>query len=454
MGACVGIRVEDKNEWERRTPLIPLDVKELKETHGIQTCVQASPIRAFRESEYEEAGATVVESLTDCDCPTILAIKEIPSELLVPGKTYAFFSHTIKGQKHNMPMLRRLLDLGCQLIDYEKIVDENGRRLVFFGNYAGLAGMIDTFWAFGQRMTWENIETPFSQLHPTHKYATLDEAKAAIQQIGHRIARDGLNQALAPLICGFAGYGNVSRGAQEIFDLLPVREIKPSDLVTFDERDAHHVFKVVFKEEDMVEPVAPGTPFHLQDYYDHPEKYRSKFDSYTPFLTLLINGIYWSGRYPRLVTRSFLKEFFSQSKSPRLKVIGDISCDTEGAIECDLRATTPGDPIYVYDPLTGQTQDGHKGRGVVVLAVDNLPCELPRESSTHFSRTLVPFVPEIAQADYAAPFSQCELSPTIKRAVIAWHGQLTPDFQYLERYLSPLSTDEHITHDHGKKETE
>ena len=440
----IGIRLEDKNEWEARTPLVPVHVRELKEKHGVEVCVQTSPIRAFGEQEYTGAGATARQDLSEC--PVVLAIKEIPPELLERGKTYIFFSHTIKGQKANMPMLQRLLDLGCQLIDYEKIVDESGRRKVFFGNYAGLAGMIDTLWALGQRLAWENIATPFSQIRPTLQYDGLEEARPAIEEIGEQIARDGLPPALTPLICGFAGYGNVSRGAQEIYDLLPVREISPAELMTFDKGDPHHVYKVVFKEQDMVKPLvvsqAEGAPFALQDYYDHPEKYGPQFERYVPRLTVLVNGIYWAERYPRLVTRQYLKELFSHtvpvpwgSEKPRLRVIGDISCDEEGAIECNLRATSPGNPIYVYDPLTGEAHDGHEGRGVVVLAVDNLPCELPRESSTHFSTTLMPFVPEIAQADYGAPLDQCGLPPEVKRAVIAWQGQLTPDYRYLKEFL-------------------
>jgi alpha-aminoadipic semialdehyde synthase len=433
MSARIGIRLEDKNEWERRTPLVPEHVRELKEQHGVEVCVQSSPIRAFDAGEYKGAGATVADELSAC--PVVLAVKEIPIELFEPGKTYIFFSHTIKGQKANMPMLQRLLDLGCQLIDYEKIVDENERRLVFFGNYAGLAGMLDTLWALGQRLAWEGIETPFSQIRQARHYADLGEAQAAVQKVGQHIAQKGLPPSLTPLICGFAGYGNVSGGAQEIYDLLPIREIAPADLLTFDQDDPHHVYKVVFKEQDMVEPLAAGATFALQDYYDHPEKYRSQFQRYVPRLTVLVNGIYWTARYPRLVTRQYLKELFSQEEKPRLRVIGDISCDEEGAIECNLRCTSPGNPIYVYDPLSGETHDGHEGRGVVVLAVDNLPCELPRESSSHFSATLAPFVPEIAQADYSAPLEQSGLSPTIQRAVIAWHGQLTPDYRYIEEFL-------------------
>jgi alpha-aminoadipic semialdehyde synthase len=430
---AIGIRLEDKNEWEARTPLIPAQVRELKEQHGVEVCVQASPIRAFGPEEYEQAGARVVDDLTNC--PVVLAVKEIPMELFERGKTYMFFSHTIKGQKDNMPMLQRLLDLDCQLLDYEKIVDENGRRLVFFGNYAGLAGMLDTLWAVGQRLAWEGIRTPLTEIKQARHYADLEAARQAVREAGQRIADHGLPASITPFVCGFAGYGNVSSGAQEIYDLLPVREIAPADLANLGAGDPHCVYKVVFKEQDMVEPIEGGATFQLQDYYDHPEKYRSQFERYLPHLTALVNGIYWTARYPRLVTRQYLKELFSGDDAPRLRVIGDISCDQEGAIECNLRCTTPGDPLYVYDPLTGETTDGHQGRGVVLLAVDNLPCELPRESSSHFSATLAPFVPELAQADYSAPLAESGLSPTVQRAVIAWQGELTPDYRYIEKFL-------------------
>lgn len=437
MGGRIGIRLEDKNEWERRTPLIPAHVKQLRKEHDIEVWVQSSPIRAYKDEAYAQAGAQIVADLTDC--PIVLAIKEIPQDLFEPGTTYVFFSHTIKGQAHNMPMLQQLLDQGCQLIEYEKIVDEQGRRLVFFGNYAGLAGMIDTLWALGQRLAWEGRDNVFSQIRQTLDYPSLEAAQAAVSEVGERISREGLPRALTPLVCGFAGYGNVSRGAQSIFDLLPVREISPAELAHWYEvggNSAHQVYKVVFKEEDMVAPLAEGT-FELQDYYDHPEKYGSRFETYLPYLTLLVNGIYWTDRYPRLVTRRYLKELFNQPETPRLRVIGDISCDVEGAIECNLRATNPGNPIYVYDPATEGTQDGHEGRGVVVLAVDNLPCELPRESSTHFSATLLPFVPQLARADYGVPFDECDLPPSVKGAVIAWQGELTPDYQYIQTFLAP-----------------
>lgn len=433
MTSSIGIRLEDKNIWEARTPIIPEHVAVLREAHDIEVVVQASPIRAFSAEEYLAAGARIAPTLEDC--PTIFAIKEIPPTLLEAEKTYVFFSHTIKGQAGNMPMLRRLMELGCQLLDYERIVDENGRRVVFFGDYAGLAGMLDTLWALGQRLEWEGVTTPFSALQPALEYADLETAQAAVRQAGARIASEGLPAGLPPLICGFAGYGNVSRGAQEIFDLLPVIEISPADLENFTGDDPHHVYKVVFREEDMVEPVDPHAAFVLQDYYDHPERYRSRFERYLPHLTVLVNGIFWTSRYPRLVTKEGLRALFEREAQPRLRVIGDISCDTEGAIECTVHTTNPGSPIFVYNPLTCETQDACAGVGVVILAVDNLPAELPRESSTHFSETLLPFVPAITNVDPSVAFEESDLPPILKRAVILWQGQLTPNYRYLEAYL-------------------
>jgi len=436
MNVCIGIRREDKNEWERRAPLVPDDVRELCQEHGIEVWVQPSSIRAFDAGDYVQAGAVLQEDLSQC--PVVLAIKELPLDFFQPGQAYVFFAHVIKGQPHNMPMLRRMLELGCTLIDYEKIVDESGRRVVFFGNYAGLAGMIDTLWALGKRLAWEGLANPFQDMRLAHDYPTLDEAQAAVTALGQRIAREGLPAALVPLVIGVAGYGNVGRGVQEILALLPRQEVAPADLphVMADPRPARErVYTVTFKEEHMVEPVDPARPFELQDYYQHPEKYRGIFARYLPHLTVLMNCIYWEKKYPRLVTVADLRALYGSPVQPRLRVIGDISCDIEGAIEATVRATDPGHPVFVYDPFTGQASDGWAGRGPVILAIDNLPGELPRESSTTFSHTLKPLIPAIARADYTVPFEELNLPPLIKNAVIAHRGALTPGYQYLERFL-------------------
>ena len=430
----IGIRREDKNRWERRVPLIPKHVKELKEKYGVQTFLQPSEIRAFTDDEYKRVGAIIQEDLSSCS--HIFAVKEIPTDFFEEGKTYVFFSHTIKGQKHNMPMLKRMLELGCTLIDYERIVDEHGRRLVFFGRFAGLAGMIDTLWAFGKRLEWEGIETPFRKIKQTIYYEDLEEIKEHISQIGEEIENKGLPPSLTPLIVGFAGYGNVSKGAQEILDILPVEKVEPQELSTIQSKSANTtIYKVVFREEDMVEPIEKGAVFDLQDYYTHPERYRSVFEQYIPHLTILMNCIYWDSRYPRFVTKAFLKDLFTKEEKVKLRVIGDISCDINGAIEFNVKATEPDNPVYVYNPLTEKVEDGYTGKGVVVLAVDNLPCELPKESSTSFSESLWHFVPDIVGADYSADFEDIDLPPQIKKAVIVYKGELTPDYQYINKYL-------------------
>ncbi len=435
MYATLGIRREDKNRWERRVPLIPADVKTLVETHNLSFVVQPSPIRAYPVEEYRAAGAVIDEDLSACN--VIFAIKEIPVELIARNKTYVFFAHVIKGQSHNMPMLARLIEYGCNLIDYERMVDEHGRRLIFFGNFAGKAGMVDTLWALGKRLKWEGWRTPFERILPAHHYGTSQRAKEVLAEVGRAIG-EGLPEPLCPMVFGFTGYGNVSTGAQEMLDCLPVEEIVPSELPEVMRRRGatDRVFKVVFREEHLVEPLDPAGSFDLADYYAHPERYRSVFGSYWTSLTVLLNGIYWDARYPRLITKDQLQREITGPVRPRLRVVGDVSCDIKGSIEFTVRATNPDEPIYVYDPIHHTTIPGVAGCGPVVMAVDNLPCEFPLESSAAFSRALAPFVPAFATADYGAPLDESGLPPEIRRATILWHGTLTPPFAYLERHVA------------------
>lgn len=433
MNTPVGIRREDKNIWERRTPLIPEDIKELREKLSIEFIVQPSKIRIFPDDEYRNAGAKVEEDLSSC--AVIFAVKELPVNFIKPRKTYVFFSHTIKGQPHNMPMLKKLMELKCQLIDYERIVDDKGRRLIFFGKHAGYAGAVDTLWALGMRLKWEGVENPFEDICQATHYAGLSDIKDELKEIGERIRKGGVPDEIVPLIFGITGYGNVSIGVREIIDILPTMEIKPGEISTvFENPRKDTIYKVVFKEEDMVESKS-GDKFDLQDYYTHPEKYRPIFERYIPYLTVLFNAIYWDERYPRFVTKNFIKKLYSQKHKPRLRVIGDISCDIEGSVECTIRATDPGNPIYVYDPEKDEALDGYEGKGPVILAVDNLPCELARDSSIFFSRILKKYVPPIIKADFSRDFERCELPREIKGAVIVYKGELTLNYQYLKKFL-------------------
>jgi alanine dehydrogenase len=432
MPGIIGIRREDKSRWERRVPFAPRHVKALV-NQGFDMRIQPSKIRVFKDEEYDEVGATVQEDLSKCD--VVFGIKEFPINVFRDGQAYMYFAHVIKGQPKNMPMLRALMDTGCTLVDYEKVTDENNRRLIFFGNYAGLAGMLEAFYTLGKRLEWEGVATPFLGLRRPLHYGSLDEAKAALEVVARWMEKEGLPESLTPLVVGFAGYGNVSKGAQEIFDLLPHEEVQPKDLDSFiknAEYSNRKLYKVVFYEKDMVEPLG-DQEFDLQGYFGHPENYTGVFGQYLPNLTLLVNCIYWDERYPRLVTKKWLRE--NWTSNTKLRVIGDISCDIEGSIECTLKATEPGDPIFTYLPETNDIKMGWEGDGPVIMAVDILPSELPREASLYFGDLLTPFVPAIAKAEYAADFTALDLPPVIKRAVIVHKGRLTPDYEYIEGFL-------------------
>lgn len=435
MSHTIAIRRETKSPWERRTPVTPELARQLVGKSDIEVLVQPSARRIFHDKEFVRAGARLTTDLDEAS--VILGVKEVPPESLLPEKAYVFFAHVIKGQSYNMPMLAKLLELGCTLIDYEKISDDTGRRLIFFGRFAGIAGMIDSLWALGRRLAIEGIRTPLGTIDPTHTYASLDDAKAAVRTAGERIASDGLPPELPPLVIGVAGYGNVARGAREILAELPTRDTAPEDLTTeAGDPSPHCIYQTTFREEHLVEPRAAEHIFELQDYYDHPDRYRSTFDRFLPHLTVLMNCNYWDSRYPRLVSKEALRALYSAPAKPRLRVIGDLGCDVEGAVECTVKCTEPTDPVYVWNPETGMIHSGVEGHGPVVLAVDILPAELPREASEEFAATLGHFLPELARADFSVPFDRLALPPELLRAVIAHRGKLTPNFTYLEAHLA------------------
>jgi alpha-aminoadipic semialdehyde synthase len=420
MNKTIGIRREDKNEWERRAPLVPEDVKELKEKHGIKTIIQPSKLRVFPDNAYAEAGAEVNEDLGRAS--VILAIKEIPIHLFEKDKTYVFFSHTIKGQPYNMDMLKRMMELKCNLVDYERIVNEKGQRLIFFGRFAGLAGMIETLHAFGQKLKLQGFNTPFEKIKQAYQYASLEEAKKEIGAIGEEIDEHGFPVELAPLVVGFSGYGNVSRGAQEIFDLLPFKVISGHILDEMYENfasDNLNLYKVVFAEEDMFRlKQGIDQPFDLQDYYNHPGKYESQFEKFIPYLSVLVNCIYWTEDYPRLVTKEYLYNRTIIRSNLTLKVVGDISCDIDGSIEITHRATYPDNATFTYFAGDDRYEEGTRRTGITVMAVDNLPCEFPVESSAAFSTVLREYIPGIVSENFKVGLEQLGLPDPIRSALI------------------------------------
>jgi len=434
MNHKIGIRHEDKYVMERRVALPPVYVKKLVE-QGFDFAVESSAKRIFADQEFKDAGAVVTDSLADRD--VIFGVKEMPISFFEENNTYIFFSHVIKGQSYNMPMLRQMMAKKCNLIEYEKIEDNKGRRLIFFGRFAGLAGMINSFWSLGQRLKTQGVETPFTTIKQSHKYNSLAEAEQDVIAVGEEIKANGLPEELVPLTIGFTGYGNVSQGAQYIASLMPSVEISPAELLKLKESGNYSnkvVYKIVFKEGDLSEPIDLNHKFELSDYYNHPEKYKNQFEKYPPHLTILMNCMYWDDRYPRLITKDYIADQFAQGE-PKLKVIGDVTCDPDGSIEFLHKGTEIEDPIFVYDPIKREPTMGFEGYGILMMAVDILPSELPRESSESFGAALEKFVPAIASANYTVAFNALDLPEEIKGAMILYQGKLTPKFQYIEEHL-------------------
>ncbi|RLD35989.1 MAG: hypothetical protein DRI74_09890, partial [Bacteroidetes bacterium] len=226
------------------------------------------------------------------------------------------------------------------------------------------------------------------------------------------------------------------KGAQEITDLLPTEEITPAELLQKSKENSFNldkVYKVVFKENDLSTTINENDKFELQDYYQHPEKYKNQFEQYIPHLSILMNCMYWDDRYPRIVTKDFLAELYKTNH--RLKVIGDVTCDPDGSIEATHIGTAIEDPVFVYNPKTRTPKMGFDGYGVLIMSVDILPSELPRESSKAFGDVLVNYVKRLVEADYNTSFENLNIPQEFKRALILHKGNFTPDFKYMADFL-------------------
>jgi len=429
----VGI-LRETREWEHRAPLVPSDVEWLV-NRNIRVEVEHSPNRVFTDHEYKKNGARIVDKIQHATL--LVGIKEPRVHDLHANKIYMVFSHTAKGQSHNMPLLKACLKKKIVLIDYEKIVDLSGTRLVYFGRFAGVCGMVDSLHYFGKKMEWKGIDTPFLLIQPAYKYDSLHEVKQALVKVGQLIHYQGLDRELVPFIVGITGHGNVSRGVQEVLESLSPVEIHPKNMLEFirhQKKQRHKLFKIVFLREEKFRS-KEGRGFYFEEYLKSPRKFESNLDVYLPFLNILIHTAYWDNRFPRLVTKKMVHTL-SKKKPFRLEFIGDLSCDVEGSVELTYKTTTPEKPTFTYDPRRKKFVDGYKSEGITVLAVDNLPAELPRDASDDFSGLIRDYVYQIAAHGVTDLTRHMAIPAEIRHAVVTQDGKLTGDSAYLRKYIS------------------
>eukprot|EP00761_Pharyngomonas_kirbyi_P003637 gb/GECH01003641.1/.p1 GENE.gb/GECH01003641.1/~~gb/GECH01003641.1/.p1 ORF type:complete len:922 (+),score=233.67 gb/GECH01003641.1/:1-2766(+) len=428
----LGIIRETKNKWEGRVALTPEHVRQLIAS-GIKVIVQPSNTRCFTDIQYEKAGAVVQEDLSEA--PVIIGVKEVPIKKLESNKTFMFFSHTIKAQPYNMPMLDHILENNIRLIDYEKITDNDGKRLVKFGPFAGYAGAVDTISAAGNKLMALGFKTPFLHIALSRYYPSLTSAHTALREVGQEIKETGLPKELCPFTIVVTGTGAVSQGAQSMLKFLPCKYVKAEELRELwnnDSVDQHSVYVCIAEAKDMVEH-KEGKPFDKKHYYEHPEEYQGVFHEHVfPYTRILINGMYWESKFPRLITTHQARELNKEGRCP-CAAVGDITCDPKGSIQFFIQSTEIDDPIYVYDLETGNISFNVNDPGIAIQGVDHLPAEFSTQASEFFGDSLFPFIKDIALSDGSLNYEdQKDLPPEIHRAVIVNHQKLTPPFKYIE----------------------
>uniref|UniRef100_A0A8C5A6T8 Aminoadipate-semialdehyde synthase n=1 Tax=Gadus morhua TaxID=8049 RepID=A0A8C5A6T8_GADMO len=403
--SVVAIRREDLNPWERRAPLAPRHVKELTAA-GHTVLVQPSNGRAIHEKYYERVGAVIQEDISEASL--IIGVKRPPEEKVFPRKTYAFFSHTIKAQEANMGLLDDLLKKEVRLIDYEKMVDANGFRIVAFGQWAGVAGMINILHGLGLRFLALGHNTPFMHIGMAHNYRNVSQAVQAVRDCGYEISMGLMPKSVGPITFCFTGTGNVSKGAQDILNELPVEYVEPPELKDVSQTgDMTKVYATVLSRHHHLMRKTDGV-YDPLEYEYHPERYTSHFrTSVAPYTTCLINGIYWDPRPPPAATHRYTTTIIilplslppSLSPSPsRLLAICDISADPGGSIGFMTECTTIDKPFCMYDADTHIDHDSVEGNGILMCSIDNLPAQLPIEATEYFGDRLFPYIWEMVRS--------------------------------------------------------
>ncbi|WNJ15926.1 hypothetical protein [Pontibacter sp. G13] len=446
MKNVIGIRREDLNKkGEKRVALVPEAVAHFCSKDfrflvqpGIHPETQENK-RAFSDSQYMSENVSIQENLDEADL--IFGLKEIQIDAIIPEKAYLFFSHTHKGQIKNRPMLKKLVDQKATLIDYELITDDSNRRLITaFTYYAGYAGMTDSLWALGKKWHDEGILNPFSKIPQSIEKEDLDEIKSILSEVADDIRNYGTPESEPPVVVTILGNGKTSAGSQEMLDLLPFQEITLDQLPSiYETGNRRQVYKLVLTIPEMYRLIDPlsypdlAGPDFSKMYLQHPERFESNLENVFPYSTIIMNCIIWSPSFPRLITRKDAAIWFEHSKT--LQVIGDITCDPEGAIEFS-KETWIDDPIFTYFPQDNSSKMGIHSDGISVMAVTNLPCEFSADASIQFCSDLGDVLEGLLSANFQSDLAiNAGLPKAIERAVILWKGDFTPKFKYMESYL-------------------
>ncbi|MEX6690549.1 NAD(P)-dependent oxidoreductase [Danxiaibacter flavus] len=388
---------EGKTPSDERVALTPAQCKWLqKNLPGCTITVQSSATRCFTDKEYELAGITVQEDVSDCDI--MFGIKEVPVSMLIPDKTYVFFSHTKKKQSYNQALMHAMMDKNITLIDYECLEHEDGQRIIGFGFFAGIVGAHNGIMAYGNRTGQFSL----GRVYKSKDYRALIHTYFGLKLPNIKIV--------------VTGSGRVAHGILEIMNLMDVQDVEEDDFLS--KEFAYPVY-VHLKGAGLYRHRATGK-YNREHFHNHPEEYDCLFENYYSQADILMNGIYWTPNMPRLFEMEALKD-----KSFRISTIADITDDKNGSVPCNLGDAVISDPVYGVNRQTFEKTAPYLPESVDVMAVGNLPNELPRDASRYFGEQLIKHV----LGDLVRDGNEI-----IEKATILRKGKLTEHFEYLSDY--------------------
>ncbi len=393
----IGLIREGKIPADNRVALTPAQCKWIhKNSMEVQVIVQSSPDRCFSDREYRIAGIEVAEDVSNCDI--LFGIKEVPTDQLIPGKTYLFFSHTKKAQEHNQKLIHALVKNKITLVDYECLAHEDGQRIIGFGFFAGIVGAHNGMMAFGKRTDTFHL----GRVSEVQDYRELIHTYFGLKLPKIKIA--------------VTGSGRVAHGVLEIMNLMGITEVEPFDFL---HKQFEYPVYVDLKGRDLYERKDDGT-YNRDDFHHNPTDYKCSFSPFTKQADILMNGVYWD----KDISSLFSIEDFKNADF-KIKTIADITNDTNGSIPVNIGDSTIENPVYGVDKFTSKKTEPYLENSVDLMAVSNLPNELPRDASRYFGEQLIKFVLEdLVKGD----------SPVIRRATILNKGVLTENYSYLKEY--------------------